>query len=423
MTAHRIGLCFVAVLVVCGCSHSKDNTAASDDTSDAVAVKTVTARPVVVHPEVTLAGFISPLHNVTITSALSEPATEVNVDEGDVVAAGQVLAQLDDTDLRASLEAARRSASEADLRVAQQRYQSALAFSSGRQGLRSAQDAVLQAASKLRLDTIMLERYRALAGSGYVPQQQVDTQRSLVVTDAAALRSARASLADARNTVDINGGEHGGLQASTIAAAAASASSAHAQVDQAAAQVAKATIRSPFDGIVINRNLNPGEYPGSRAIFTIQDMSAVFAILSASSSQIFDVHTGDSAQIYGRHSTAPVGAGTVEAVLGQATPGSTNFTVKVRLRNPDHRLVSGMVVSAVLRQPAQTGIGVPSTAFVDDTHERIAVVRDGAIAIVPVRETGSADGTSVVRGLAAGERVVTNGQLGYTNGERVVAQD
>jgi hypothetical protein len=77
----------------------------------------------------------------------------------------------------------------------------------------------------------------------------------------------------------------------------------------------------------------------------------------------------------------------------------------------------------MLQRPPVNGIGIPSTAFVDDTHERIAVVRDGVIAVIPVRELGSDGGTSIVRGVPAGERVIGNGQLGYTDGERVVAQD
>ncbi len=51
-------------------------------------------------------------------------------------------------------------------------------------------------------------------------------------------------------------------------------------------QIAKATITSPIDGVVVNRNINPGEYPGNREIFTLQQVDPIYAVLHASSEQV-----------------------------------------------------------------------------------------------------------------------------------------
>ncbi len=92
----------------------------------------------------------------------------------------------------------------------------------------------------------------------------------------------------------MNGTQSTGLQASTVAAAAAEARAAHATVQQAQASVqqlqvsiAKARIVSPVNGVVVNRNLNPGEYPNGRTLFTIQQLDHVYAALNASSADTF----------------------------------------------------------------------------------------------------------------------------------------
>ena len=51
-------------------------------------------------------------------------------------------------------------------------------------------------------------------------------------------------------------------------------------------------IVSPIDGVVVNRNLNPGEYPGSRTIFTLQQLNNVYAELNASSADTFAIPVG-----------------------------------------------------------------------------------------------------------------------------------
>ncbi len=68
-------------------------------------VPTMTASQASVAPTLTLAGIIAPYQNVAITASLSEPTLAVNVNEGDRVQAGEVLAVLDTSDLQANLAA------------------------------------------------------------------------------------------------------------------------------------------------------------------------------------------------------------------------------------------------------------------------------------------------------------------------------
>ena len=112
-----------------------------------------------------------------------------------------------------------------------------------------------------------------------------------------------------------------------------------AQADQVRVQIAKAAIVSPIDGVVVNRNINPGEYPGNREIFTLQQVNPIYAVLHASSEEVSSVETGSLATVTAPDLTGMQRfSGRVTGVLNQINPGSTDFQVKVLLQNPQQRL-------------------------------------------------------------------------------------
>jgi RND family efflux transporter MFP subunit len=242
------------------------------------------------------------------------------------------------------------------------------------------------------------------------------------------LRTAQANLRSALINEQVNGTASSGLQRANIAAAVADANAARAAVDQARAQVlqyqvsiAKANVVSPVDGLVVNRNLNPGEYPGSRTIFTIQQLNRVYAMLNASSADTFAIPVGAHVTLAVPGNAGHEYTGNVVAVLGQVTPGSTNFTVEVLIDGADGKLASGLPVSATATLPAVSGVGIPTAAGLDDTPTTVMVADDELVDVVAktvkVRELGSDGTTSIVSGLKAGQAVIANGQLGVTDGQ------
>src|SRR5579884_2268290 len=247
-------------------------------------IPTAAARITTVRASSSISGVIAPLLNVAITTSLSEPTDVVNVNEGEHVRAGQVLAVLDTADLRAQLAQAQatvvadeRTAESDDAKVAQTRYTATLNIGQSGNSVLSQRAAVAQAQQTLALDQANLQRDAELLRAGYLPQQTYDQQQTAVLNDRAALRNAQANLRTAVLNENVNGTQNQGLQAADVQSALADARAAHAAVEQARAtvqqyqaQIARATIVSPVDGVVVNRNLNPGEYPGSRTVFTVR---------------------------------------------------------------------------------------------------------------------------------------------------------
>jgi RND family efflux transporter MFP subunit len=431
----RIVILLAAVVFASGCAHGGGKRVRSAPSPNPV--PTAAARQATVRGTASISGVIAPFQNVAITSALSEPAVSVKVLQGDRVRAGQVLAVLDTSDLRAERAQAQglldtdvRTVESDEAKVVEDRYTARLNIGTGNDQVKSSRAALAQAQQTLVNDEVNLVRDKQLAANGYVAQQTVDQQATLVVNDRAAVRTAQANLQTSLTNQEVNGNSAAGLQAATIASAIADAAAARATIEQARgqiaqydAEIAKATIVSPVDGVVTNRNLNPGEYPGSRTIFTVQQLDKVYADLNASSEDTFAIPIGAPVTV----SVAGAGnrsfTGKVVAVLGQVTPGSTNFTVQVILAVPDDSLAAGLPVSATIDLPAVRGVGIPVTAFLDDTHTSVMIADDQLVdtvaKTVKVRELGTDGTTSIVSGLQAGQTVISNGQLGIADGQSI----
>ncbi len=409
------------VLIPAACSRNGKGTHAGRNGAapSPAPVPTTAAAVTTVRPTLAIAGIIAPLQNVAISSTLSEPADAVNVQEGDTVRKGEVLALLDTADLRAQLNSEQRNAASLDAKVSQARYNAQLQFGQNPQAVQQARETVRQAQQTLAQDTLNLRRDQQLVSSGYVSTQTYDQQATLVNNDRAALRSAQANLQSVTINQQVNGTANQGLQAATVQSAIADAASAHASAQQTQTSIDKATIVSPVNGVVVNRNLNVGEYPSGRTLFTVQELSSVYAELNASSAQIFALQPGATVELTAAGAGNRTYRGVVIGVLGQVEPGSTNFTVKALVSNTDGKLQSGVPVSATISLPASHGVGIPVAAFLDDTHASVMVDADGTAKVVNVHEVASDGKTSIVTGLTSGEHIVSDGQLGVASGQKL----
>jgi multidrug resistance efflux pump len=385
--------------------------------SGAPPIPSASAKPATVHPTLVISGIIAPFQNVQLTNSLSEPASAVSVNEGDRVSRGQVIATLDTSDLQAQLESLEHSANSDDSKATQTVYTAQQTIEQAPDTVSTAREAVTQSQNNLAQAQADLARDRSLESQGFLSAQALQTQQTLANVYAANVRSNQATLDSAVIAQRTNGTMQQGLQASQIASAREDAASARAQARQIAAQISRGTIVSPVNGVVVNRNLNPGEYPGSRTIFVLQQVDPVYAELNASSADVFRIQRGATVAL--KIPGEPSGGyrGTVVGVLGQVEPGSTNFTVKVLVPGADGKLAAGLPVTGTISLPAASGIGIPSTSFLDDSHTTVMVDRDDTATLVNVREVASDGKTSIVTGLKSGDVVISNGQLGINAGE------
>jgi multidrug efflux pump subunit AcrA (membrane-fusion protein) len=406
-------IAIAAVVMVAGCGHAASGPRPVNEAK----VPVVDAVDGSVTPHATLGGLIVPFQNVQLQSTLSEPALTVNVKEGDHVTKGQVLAVLDTADLRAQLQSYLGTAAGDHARVQSTYLQAGLTITQNGNSINSAEAALTQAQQTLSNDQLNLQRDEALAKNGYLAQQTLDQQRITVANDQQAVRAALVTVDNTKAQVATNGTTSTGLQGATVAAARADEQSALGLADQTRVSIAKATIVSPIDGVVVNRNLNPGEYPGTRQIFTLQEVDKVYAVLNGGGAQVLGVQAGSVAKIQSSDRATIHGIAHVVAVLDQITPGSTNFVIKAVLPNPKGEFHSGMVISGVVAQPATSGVAIPVTAFVDDSQSTVQTLDNGVVKTLPVTMIAEDGKHAIVSGLDAGQQIIANGQLGLSDGQ------
>ena len=376
-----------------------------------------------VTPTQSLPGVIAPYQNVAIQSKLSEPTDTVTVQEGDHVHRGQLLAQLDTSDLQATLRQDLASASGDADNTAHLKFAGSLSITQGVNGVSESKAALTQAQKTLANDSENLTRDRDLYAKGFIALQALQSQQTLVANDQQTVRNDNAALNSAMTTVVQNGTmTTPGLQTTSIDQSEATEQYALAAADNVRVEIERARITSPVNGVVVNRALNPGEYPGSRQLFTLQQTDPVFAIVRGSGQQIAKMRTGAPVDVFINDLQPTPFHGTVAAVLNQVNPGSTDFIVKVVLQNPTGAIRPGMAVTANIAMPTLRGVRIPTTAFTDDTNSSVLTVQNGAIATVRVHDIGGDGTTSVVSGLAPGTKVIDDGQSGYADGQRVAAR-
>jgi multidrug efflux pump subunit AcrA (membrane-fusion protein) len=407
----------LVLLVFAGCSRSGSAKAAA---TPPPSVTTTTASQGTISPKLTVSGVVVPFRQVGVAADLSEPITEVDVQEGDHVHAGQVLAKLLTDDLEAQLASAQRVVSEDIARYNQTAYQVGATNAQDLSAVGSAQSSLRQAIVNLAGAQTDLKRYVSLYSQGYLPAQTVDQQRTTVASDQAAVTSAQDALNTALANARANGtGANAGEQTQELAASRDAADAAQASVEQLKRQIARAVIVAPVDGIVDAVNANPGEYPSGRQLFTIEQNTSVYAVLPASTSQVVQVQQGATATVVPAGTTRR-DPGHVVAVLDQVQPGTTNFTVKVLIANPDGHLHAGMPVTATISLPTVSGVKIPVTAYVDDTHTSVYTVSDGTVHSQTVAEVKSDGTNAIVTGLPAGSTIVTSVEASAVgNGDRV----
>ena len=250
---------------------------------------------------VTASGNVRPRRTVDMSSDVSARVTQLLVNEGDDVKAGQVLLRLDPTQFQAALSRARAALRQTQAQASQQQ------------------------ANLLRAERD-LERLRSLSGRDSVlvsPQQLQDAATNVEV--------ARASLEAAMHGVE----------------------QARASVEEADDRLAKTIFRAPIDGKVTRLSVEEGETviigtmnnPGS-LILTISDLGVVEVVVQVDETDVPELSIGDSARVSIDAFPGDTFAGIVteignSAILppsSQTTTGQTqaaiDFEVVITLKDP-----------------------------------------------------------------------------------------
>src|SRR3989442_10796434 len=180
-------------------------------------------------------------------------------------------------------------------------------------------------------------------------------------------------------------------------------------------------LASPIDGVVVERNINPGQelrtdlqLSNSPAMFVITDPSRLWVQLDATESQLASLKRGQTVTL--RPSAWPEEgfAAPIEPISDFIDPASRTIKVGGSVVNRDRKLKGEMFVTAELPDVQRAGLQLPERALVLSGGSYYVFVEEtpGRFAWSEVKIEGVRDGVAgVVSGVNLAQKAVVEGTL------------
>ena len=333
-------------------------------------VETTTTRRLDVAERVMVVGNLIGAATVAVVPKVSGRLEAVNVRLGDQVRRGQLLATLEDRELREQVRQ-----NEASLEVSRA--------------------TVRQREADLKNAQSNLERSRNLFARNLIARQTLD--------------DAEARYDAALAQVDL---------------AKAQGNQATARLDELRINLSNTRILSPVDGFVGSRSLDPGAFVGTNSSFlSVVDIHFVRLVANLVEKDLRRIVLGMPAQVEVDAYPGEVFQGRVARLAPVLDPATRTAQMEVEVPNPASRLKPGMYarVQFVVLQRADA-LTVPRNAIVDLEGTRGVFVADGKTARFRPIKSGIVDGDAVeiIEGVPNDATVITLGSASLRDGDPIV---
>jgi len=313
---------------------------------------------------------------------------ELMVDQGSNVAAGQIIARLDDSDLRRRVELA-----EANIDIA-------------RAGLVRLEAEVQRAQAVIQNARRDDERTRAAYDRGAATETERDRSFERVAIAEAELATAKAGVAEGRKSL--------------IAA--------QKNLEYEQARLDDTIIKAPFDGLIVRRDRDPGDIvlPGS-SIYLLIALDEIWVSAWVDETSIASIAPGQPARVIIRSEPSRPYPGQVVRIGREADRETRELVVDVALKTLPERWAIGQRAEVYIESQRLEGvIAVPVAAVsIRDGRQGVFVNRNGKARWIEC-ELGqrSADRVEIHKGVTEGETVIwiadDENRAALRNGRRVV---
>ncbi|HVN69106.1 MAG TPA: efflux RND transporter periplasmic adaptor subunit [Candidatus Binatia bacterium] len=317
----------------------------------------------------TLDGQIAPLEQSTLAFQQSGTILKINVNIGDMVHKGQLLATIDPRTLEAQLAQARAQASQ---------------FSAAAQGsvvgypvqVQTNNAAVQTAKASLDNAKLVYDQNQQLYKQGYVSETT--------------LQQSQANYVQAQQTYNnsVVGLRNNAVSAENVKSQQAQAAAASAQAQLLSTQLSQTFLYAPYDAVVANRLVDPGAYASpSQPVLQVARVDQVWINVNVPDEDLAYVHPGISVAFASTSLPGRKFSGPVQTVNLVPTAGTLSYLARLQLRNPGYVLRGGMLVTVTVTKARAVGaIVVPRSAVAQTPAGSIVyVVADNKAQAVPVR--------------------------------------
>ncbi len=340
-------------------------------------------------------GQIQPITKVEVKSKASGIVEKLYVDINNQVKKGQQLAQLDQQEILAQVDAQRAQLASAEANVSA--YEANIE-----------QDKVNAAAPDLPMYKATLDRNLEMKKSGIVSQQALDDTNKEYLAALTRRDSAKAQI---------------GVDTAKLKQAHAQVLQSQASLKQLEEQLSYTTIVAPMDGVILSRDVEIGDAVssilvlGSTAtlVMTEGDINQVYVQGKVDEADISHVYMDQPARIKVESFRDRTFNGKVTKIapLGVQKDNVTTFEVRVSIDNPGGELKANMTANAEVLLDEHKGVlTVPENAVMYDNQKNASVQvpdskqKDGVRKVAVKVGLSNGSVSEIVSGLKEGEQVV-----------------
>ena len=369
----------------------------------AIRVPAVAVRRADLVQKVVASGRVLPPATIELGAVRTGTVAEVRVDQGSVVKRGDVLVRIDDAEQAADVAQAKARVAMGEAELDRMR----------RVGSPVATERQRQAQFEQDRAQKQFERMKALLESGAVSRSEYDDAEKALALARSQVEGARAQAVSSMAGGDLR------QVVAALEAMKAALASAQARLDQT-------RIVAPADGVILTREVEPGDVvqPG-KALLTLAVNGPTQILIRPEEKNVATLRVGQqataSADAYPRE--------TFSCTVGRVAPSvdAQRGTIEIRLLvpSPPAYLKADMTVSVNVEVGRKAGaLVLPTEAVRDATAAApwVWALRSGRAAKVPVQIGIRGDArVEVAGGLAEGDLVLVNGERALREGQRVRA--
>jgi multidrug efflux pump subunit AcrA (membrane-fusion protein) len=380
----------------------------SQEKEPTVPVQTAVAQQSKISRTVTAEAVLSPLYQSALTPKITSPISKFFVNRGSRVHRGQVVAILENQDLKGSA-----LADEGTYQQAQADYASATATTLPEEMQKAEFDA---ASAKRAFDAQqkVTENRRQLFKDGALPRKELDQAEVDLIKAQSDSEIATRHLAALQS----------GIKEQKLKSATGQLNSAKGKYLSSSAMLSYSEVRSPLDGVVTDRPLYPGDtVTAGESLMTIMDLSRVIAKAHVPQEDASLLKPGDAATITIQGSNEEVPA-RLTLVSPALDPNSTTVEIWAQAKNPKGKLRPGSSVRlSVVAENVPGALVIPTEALLkaaDGTTTVMVFGADGHAHQQSV-EVGitDADKVQITKGLNTNDRIITAGAYGLPDNAKV----
>ena len=342
-----------------------------------------------------------------------------DLQEGDRISAGAVLARVRQSDYRVRVKEAESQAHEAKsgIDVSKAQYQESLS------GIASSKAQVAEAEAAYEKAKLDFDRAQNLFVSQSLTKANYDAAKTQ-------FEMAAAKVAVARSQVSMIQAKADSAKAQ-IEVIEARASGAQAVVQEATIPLQDTALRAPLSGIVVKKSVEKGTLvsPGTTG-FVVADTSSVKAVFGVADVAVPEMKLGGTLSVESETLPGTEIRGQITAIFPAADPKSRAFNIEVTIPNPKFLLRPNMIVSlkvgtaqAVSAQPVVPLNAVIKAKGDPNGYAVFVVTEEGGRQVARLREVklGESYGNTVAvtEGLKPGDRVITTGGTMVNDGDQV----